>query len=348
MQLVRSKFVNVVAFVDGQTIQFKEHMAMVSDEVAMKLSARDGYEIMDRMQYRTAKRILIIRSMGIGDVLFCTTVPKFIKKVNPDCHLTFATFERHFRILQHNPNVDQIITIPTHVEAFKDYDWIGNFQGFFEDPMANRENWNRQNELHRVDMLRNYFLLEPNHVDAKLWDNDLDYFVADEDRAWAKQRLEKFHVKRKIAYFTQASETTRRHPLNPEIIKLLASRGYGVMVISPGGDHMQGENILNLSGQTTIAQMGSLIEAADLVVAPDTGPLHMAGALQKKIVTFFNSFPPQTRVAYYKNCFAFYPKEACPRMPCNYSHCPASCFLTVTPDMVLAKVEEMLETGVKK
>lgn len=346
MQLVHSRFVNVAAWVDGQTIQFRNHIAMVPDEIAVKLSARDGYTLTDRMKYKTAQRVLIVRSQGIGDVLFCTVVPKFLKRVNPDCHITFACFERNRRCLENNPNIDEIIEIPTSPEGWTGYDWVGNFQGFFEDPMSGRENLAVQNDMHRVDMLRRYFCLEPGEDDFKHWSDEIDYFVTDEEKEWAKARLKVFHMKHIIAYFPQASETTRRHPQNTQIIKHLASLGYGVVVMSPGGETVDGKNIENMAGRTSVSQMGAIIDAAALVIAPDTGPLHMAGALGKKIVTFFNSFPPKTRVAYYKKCFAFYPRESCPRMPCNYSQCPAPCFLTITPEMIGRKVDEML--GVKR
>ena len=99
-----------------------------------------------------------------------------------------------------------------------------------------------------------------------------------------------------------------------------------------------------MAGKTTLGQLIALIGEVDLVITPDTGPLHLAGALGKKIVTFFNSFPPMVRTRFYKNCYSFYPEAACPRklMPCGYSRCTAPCLRSISPQMFVSKIEGML------
>lgn len=46
----------------------------------------------------------------------------------------------------------------------------------------------------------------------------------------------------------------------------------------------EGLNLLNLVGQTKPKQLAALIEAADLVLCPDTGPSHMASAVATPVV----------------------------------------------------------------
>ncbi len=54
-------------------------------------------------------------------------------------------------------------------------------------------------------------------------------------------------------------------------------------------------------------------EQIDVVVCPDSALLHLAGALNKKIVTIFGPIPPQSRINYYANATVLIK-----RLPCQY------------------------------
>ncbi len=49
---------------------------------------------------------------------------------------------------------------------------------------------------------------------------------------------------------------------------------------------------INLAGATTLARLAALIESADLVIANDSGPMHMAVALGRPLVTLFGPTNP--------------------------------------------------------
>jgi heptosyltransferase I len=51
--------------------------------------------------------------------------------------------------------------------------------------------------------------------------------------------------------------------------------------------------IVNLIGATTLKQLVALIEAADLVICPDSGPAHMATAVGTKIIGLYATSNPQ-------------------------------------------------------
>jgi heptosyltransferase-1 len=48
-----------------------------------------------------------------------------------------------------------------------------------------------------------------------------------------------------------------------------------------------GSSFVDLSGRTSLAQLVALISSADLVVANDSGPIHIAAALGRPVVTLF-------------------------------------------------------------
>jgi heptosyltransferase I len=49
---------------------------------------------------------------------------------------------------------------------------------------------------------------------------------------------------------------------------------------------------INLAGKTTLRQLIALLERADLVIANDTGPMHIAAALGRPLVTMFGPTSP--------------------------------------------------------
>ena len=53
------------------------------------------------------------------------------------------------------------------------------------------------------------------------------------------------------------------------------------------------ERLVNLTGQTGIAQLPELLNAADCVVSNDSGPMHLAAALGRPLVTLFGPTAPE-------------------------------------------------------
>jgi len=51
--------------------------------------------------------------------------------------------------------------------------------------------------------------------------------------------------------------------------------------------------LINLTGQTGIAQLPELLNAADCVVSNDSGPMHLAAALGRPLVTLFGPTAPE-------------------------------------------------------
>lgn len=53
-----------------------------------------------------------------------------------------------------------------------------------------------------------------------------------------------------------------------------------------------GENLLNLVGKTTLPQLAAVLKQVDVLLAPDTGPIHIADALGTKVVGLYAVAPP--------------------------------------------------------
>ncbi|MBS1538878.1 MAG: hypothetical protein JST20_14165, partial [Bacteroidetes bacterium] len=48
---------------------------------------------------------------GIGDILNCTPIAKQLKLNEPNCHITWYTAAKYQFIIEHNPYIDEIITL---------------------------------------------------------------------------------------------------------------------------------------------------------------------------------------------------------------------------------------------
>ncbi|KJY79086.1 glycosyl transferase [Vibrio nigripulchritudo] len=58
-------------------------------------------------------------------------------------------------------------------------------------------------------------------------------------------------------------------------------------------NHFEGTQINNLVGETTISQMIAIIDQANLLVAPDSGPTHIANAMQTPVIGLYAHHNPE-------------------------------------------------------
>jgi heptosyltransferase-1 len=82
------------------------------------------------------------------------------------------------------------------------------------------------------------------------------------------------------------------------VAKALVEAGFGVLVNAvPGGDAVA-DAVVRASGGAavavacTVGQMIALVRRADLVIAGDTGPLHLAAALERPVVGIYGPTDP--------------------------------------------------------
>lgn len=89
----------------------------------------------------------------------------------------------------------------------------------------------------------------------------------------------------------------------------------------------------------------ALFERADLIIANDTGPRHIAAALGKKIITLFGPNNPAWTKTDYPNETQIIGQADC--APCDKPRCRQkvhTCMLSISVSRVLDAVEEMLGT----
>jgi len=84
-----------------------------------------------------------------------------------------------------------------------------------------------------------------------------------------------------------------------EVARRLAAQGATVAVVGGPGDAAavkvvrEGASVTDLSGRTSVGVLAAVLEAADVVVTNDTGPMHLAAAVGTPVVAVFGSTSPE-------------------------------------------------------
>jgi len=104
------------------------------------------------------------------------------------------------------------------------------------------------------------------------------------------------------------------------------------------------EKVLNLCGTTTLPEMIEWVRRCDLLITNDTGPMHVAAAMNKPLVALFGPTAPERTGPYgqLQNVLRLdLPCSPCLKSTCAYEKTD-ECLHALSPAMVLARVEKLL------
>jgi len=127
----------------------------------------------------------------------------------------------------------------------------------------------------------------------------------------------------------------------------------GVQVVLVGGELPSGEDplarvegIMDLRGRTSLPELGGILQRADLVVANDTGPMHLAAALGRRVIALMGPTDPNRTGPYGTGHRILSTRPPC--SPCFSKVCrnPAGqiCLQDLRPAEVYATAVELLNT----
>jgi lipopolysaccharide heptosyltransferase II len=272
------------------------------------------------------QNILIIKPGAMGDLLQLTPTIRGLRKRFPQARIDIMVGNRaSIDLFRHHPDIADVLVYDRHGEhrSFKallslwkqirsrSYNLVINFQ------RSNLKTWfltsaalpcrilvyhkTRTRVIHAV--LDHLKTVKPLGIYP---DGDkLDLYLAEEHRSYATALFES-HGLDKLPVV--ALNPGASHPVNrwsTAQFAALADRisnelNAAAIIVGGGGDtplahdidRLSSSHPLVLTGTTTLLQLGAVLEKSALLISGDTGPMHMATAVQTPVIALFGAADP--------------------------------------------------------
>ena len=291
-------------------------------------------------------KVCIIRKVGgIGDVLMVTPSLRQLREDFEDLDLTFA-IDMHttgnnvyYELMKNCPFVTKLID--ARYVNHGEYDAV-------VDVSAVCLRYEREDlpAINRIDLFARAIGIR-SIQDKCSW-----YLVEESERQWAR-KVSKRHRqldKQLVVLHTASMEDKRCWPIEKyiQIVKKAEQENLPVQFIildfnNKYNDWDKHTNCSNWS-HTNVREMAALISEADLFIGPDSGPMHLAGAVNTKSIVVFGSIPPKARINYYSTHEAVV-LNGLSCLGCWYKQCPydIKCMKDLNADLVYQKMKFQLE-----
>jgi len=278
-----------------------------------------------------ADRVLVIRNMGLGDVLMLTPALQALHQ-QWQVSVEVATYARYVPLLWGLPGIAAAHALGTDYQAER-------FDAAID------LNWAVESgeEIHRRP--RQDIFARLLHV--RLNQRCPIYQVAGSERRWARQRLVQWHPPM-IGIQVHASCRQRSYPAAhiATLTQLLQAEGYTVAFLGERWKGSTPPQVVDLTGCLSLRQAAALIEQMAAMICPDSGLLHLAVAVGTPTVGLFGPIPPRLRTAGYPHCQAVTVVDACPHQPCFDSGAAGCrkpyCMQAIEPQSVIEAMHTVL------
>ncbi|MDP2339139.1 MAG: glycosyltransferase family 9 protein [Bacteroidota bacterium] len=267
-------------------------------------------------------KFLVIRLSSIGDIVLTSPVVRCLKTQFPDAEVHFLTKKSNFDLLQANPYVDKIHlygdSLSDAVQKLKpeNYDYIidlhNNLRSLYVKLRLGTKSYSF-NKLNIRKIILTKFkinILPDGHIVDRYLEtlrhfnivNDgkgLEHFIPEEDEFPITEFPENFR-NGYVALVLAGTYFTKKMP--PEKYRKLISETQIPFVLLGGRSEQEMAaqilnwntgNVVDFTGKLRINQSASLVKNARLVIANDTGLMHIAAAYQKKILSVWGNTSPE-------------------------------------------------------
>lgn len=273
------------------------------------------------------KKILVIQTAFLGDVILATPIAENLKSKFPGVEVHFVVKKGNESLLQNHNFIDKVWVFDKTNGKFKNifslskklrlenFDLILNLHrfassgliavlskgkkliGFNKNPFSFLYSRSYPHEIghgeHEVD--RNLSLLESLHFHSLIRRPSLFPSEMDEEKVQVYKTQPYFCIAPASVWATKQLPTEKWIT----ILKKLSEKGR-VYVLGSSTDHSFCQNIidksateaLNLSGELSLLQSAALMRNAQRNFVNDSGPLHLASAVNGNVTVFFCSTVP--------------------------------------------------------
>jgi ADP-heptose:LPS heptosyltransferase len=314
-------------------------------------------------------KFLILRFSSIGDIVLTTPVIRCLKLQYPDAEVHFATKKQFKVLVENNPYIDQFFLLEGTLNAFvktlqaENYNYVIDLHNnlrtsiikyrlgkkSFSYNKLNFEKWllvnlkiNTLPDVHIVG--RNLKTVES--LGVKNDNKGLDYFIPSSQEVNLENIVEKDQPF--VAYAIGGQHFTKKLPIE-RIIELCSKINKKIILLGgkedePAGEIVQqalGNKIYNACGKYNLNQSASILKQSEYVVSHDTGLMHIASALKKRIVSIWGNTVPEFGMYPYQTEFSIIENRNLSCRPCSkigHDKCPKGHFKCMN-DLVLENLD---------
>ena len=274
-------------------------------------------------------KFLIIRFSSIGDIVLSTPVIRCLKKQVPDAEIHFLTRTAFKEVLSGNPYIDKLHLLddklPDILFQLKKirFDCIIDLHHNQRSWLVKRSLKTPSKSFHKLNiekwLMVNFKIdrLPQKHIVDRYLDtvshlsvfNDgvgLDFFI-NPAALGIKSSLPKSHQSEFIAFVIGAKHATKRMPVE-KIIGICKQIDTPIVLLGGKEDADRaekiveaiGEKVYSACGKTNLHESAALLKYSTQVITHDTGLMHIAAALGKKIISVWgNTIPKFGMYPYY-------------------------------------------------
>lgn len=259
---------------------------------------------------------------SIGDIVLTSPVVRCLKKQVEGAEIHYATKKKYQSLVSSSPYIEKVHTLSGNlselIEQLKQeqFDYVidlhQNFRSnriksrlgvpSFSFKKLNIEKFllvkfkiNRLPQKHIVDRyLETLSVFEVRNDGA-----GLDFFIPENEAFDFKDLPEKYQ-NGYVAFVIAGTWETKKLPAE-KVAEICNNISFPVILLggqleTEEGERIvayTGENVLNLAGKMSLYKSASLVREARVVLANDTGLMHIAAAFKKKILSFWGNTVPQ-------------------------------------------------------
>lgn len=305
-------------------------------------------------------KILVLRFSSIGDIVLTTPVVRCLKEQLPGAEIHYCTKDGYQSLIEYNPHLSKrfyldkngLSSLIRQLRAER-YDYIVDLHNNLRTNLIKlslgvrsysfeKLNWQKWSLVRlKINVLPNVHIVD-RYLDAVRplgVDNDgrgLDYFIPYRDQV-EDDWLPESHQRGYVAYAIGGQHETKKLPL-PRMIELCRKINYPIVLLG-GKEDAEAADIIeqtigkrliyNACGKYNINQSASLLQRSRIVFSHDTGLMHIAAALKKKVYSIWGNTTPYFGMYPYKTSFLILENNNLNCRPCSkigYKRCPLGHF----------------------
>lgn len=332
-------------------------------------------------------KILIIRLSSLGDIILTTPIVDAFHSHYPDSEIDFLTKSKFSQVLKDNPQINKIVKFNSQNDSIiklaklikvLQYDLIIDLHSNIRTSIIKLFNrgtetytYNKQH-LHRSLLTKKFFRkkLQPISSTVKLYKSALQKIdvrlPSSQPRFYLPENSKYIYMKFNfpqsdytIVLAPGAAHQTKQYPAEKyvEIINKL-DQDFSATFILVGdkkdkivGKQIKesaGRSVIDVTGETSIKELGVIISYSDLFISGDTGPMHMAAGLSVPQIAIFGATHPMLGFAPINEDAVEVQKDLSCR-PCSLhgsKKCPKKhmdCLQKIEPTQIIGIARKLLE-----